>query len=204
MPGRAAPAAGPQQKHLYTSTRSSYSSSYSSGAMNSGVPSTLCGAVRDRSMVASPRSPIFTTPSAAGRGVRGGVGGGCGGRARAQRAALGACRSACGSACTLEQRQQQAGAQAGAQLLSSARPLRALTRAVDEDVVALEVAVDDGRAVAVQVHQAAQDLVGPPLHHLLVNVLVPLAVPAGGGRGRAGVRGGRGGAGAAQVGATLF
>ncbi len=39
--------------------------------------------------------------------------------------------------------------------------------------------MDDGRVVAVQVHQAAQNLVGPPLHHLLINVLVPLAVPAG-------------------------
>ena len=60
---------GPRAAHLYTSTRSSYSSSYSSGAMNSGVPSTLCGAVRERSMVASPRSPIFTTPSAGGAGA---------------------------------------------------------------------------------------------------------------------------------------
>lgn len=60
------------QTHLYTSTLSSYSSSYSSGAMNSGVPSTLCGAVRERSMVASPRSPIFTTPSAGGSSGGGG------------------------------------------------------------------------------------------------------------------------------------
>ena len=31
--------------------------------MNSGVPSTDCGAVLARSSVASPRSPILTTPS---------------------------------------------------------------------------------------------------------------------------------------------
>ena len=43
---------------LYTSTFSSYCSSYSSGAINSGVPSTLCGVVRPRQSVARPRSPI--------------------------------------------------------------------------------------------------------------------------------------------------
>ena len=49
--------------------------------------------------------------------------------------------------------------------------------AVDEDVVALEVAVDDRRRVAVQVHQAAQNLPGPPLEHLDVDrplVLLPV------------------------------
>lgn len=37
--------------------------------------------------------------------------------------------------------------------------------------------MDDGRAVAVQVNQAAQDLPRPALDHLLINVLVLLAVP---------------------------
>ena len=40
--------------------------------------------------------------------------------------------------------------------------------------------MDNGRVVAVQVHQAAQDLPGPALEHLIVYVLVPLAVPARG------------------------
>jgi len=38
--------------------------------------------------------------------------------------------------------------------------------AVDEDVVALEVAVDDRRGVAVQVDEAAEDLPGPALEDL--------------------------------------
>lgn len=38
--------------------------------------------------------------------------------------------------------------------------------------------MDDGRRVAVQVHQPAQDLPRPLLQHLLIDVLVPLAVPA--------------------------
>lgn len=43
--------------------------------------------------------------------------------------------------------------------------------------------MDDGRVVAVQVDQAAQNLPRPALHHLLINVLVPLAIP-GAGTGR--------------------
>lgn len=40
--------------------------------------------------------------------------------------------------------------------------------------------MDDGRLVRMQVHQALQNLPGPPLQHLLVNVLVLLAVPTAG------------------------
>ena len=50
--------------------------------------------------------------------------------------------------------------------------------AVNEDVVRLEVAVDDGRSVAVQVDEPAQNLPRPPLEDLGIDVLVPLAVPA--------------------------
>mmetsp|Transcript_3161 Transcript_3161/g.5420 ORF Transcript_3161/g.5420 Transcript_3161/m.5420 type:complete len:200 (-) Transcript_3161:417-1016(-) len=53
-----------QRPKLYTSTFSLYFSSYSSGAMNSGVPRTLCGVVRPRQSVARPRSPILMTPLA--------------------------------------------------------------------------------------------------------------------------------------------
>ena len=49
---------------------------------------------------------------------------------------------------------------------------------VDEHVVALQVAVDDGRRVAVEVDEAAQDLPRPPFEHFDVDVLVPLAVLA--------------------------
>ena len=42
----------------------------------------------------------------------------------------------------------------------------------------LQVAVDDGGRVAVQVHQAAQDLPSPPLQDLLIHLPVPLAVSA--------------------------
>lgn len=52
------------------------------------------------------------------------------------------------------------------------------TRAIYKDVVALEVAVDDGRVVCMQIHQSLQNLPCPPLEHLLVDVLVLLAVPA--------------------------
>ena len=38
--------------------------------------------------------------------------------------------------------------------------------------------MDDGRSMAVQVHEPAQNLPGPPLEDLGINVLVPLAVPA--------------------------
>lgn len=48
----------------YMSTFSSYLSSYSSGAMNSGVPITLRGADMPFSMVANPRSPILSSPAA--------------------------------------------------------------------------------------------------------------------------------------------
>lgn len=51
-------------------------------------------------------------------------------------------------------------------------------RAIDEDVVTFEVTVDDGRVVAVQIYQAAQNLPCPTLQHLVVDHLVPLAVPA--------------------------
>ena len=50
--------------------------------------------------------------------------------------------------------------------------------AVNEYVVGLEVAVDDGRSVAVQIDEPAQNLPGPPLEDLRIDVLVPLAVPA--------------------------
>lgn len=39
--------------------------------------------------------------------------------------------------------------------------------------------MDDGWVVAVQIDQAAQNLPRPALDHLLINVLVALAVPAG-------------------------
>jgi hypothetical protein len=38
--------------------------------------------------------------------------------------------------------------------------------------------VDDGWLMSMQVHQPLQDLPGPALEHLLINVLVLLAVPA--------------------------
>jgi hypothetical protein len=49
--------------------------------------------------------------------------------------------------------------------------------AVHEDVVTLEVPVDDGRIVAVQVQQAAEDLPAPMLHRPYVHPSVPLPVP---------------------------
>ena len=49
--------------------------------------------------------------------------------------------------------------------------------AVHEDVVTLEVPVDDGRIVAVQVQQAAEDLPAPVLHRPYVHPPVPLPVP---------------------------
>jgi hypothetical protein len=52
--------------------------------------------------------------------------------------------------------------------------------AVDQDVVTLEVPVNDGRVVCVQVQQALQDLECPALDGLLTDELVLLAVPAGG------------------------
>jgi hypothetical protein len=52
-------------------------------------------------------------------------------------------------------------------------------RAVDQDVVTLEVPVHDGWIVCVQVQQTLQDLKGPALDGLLTDELVLLAVPAG-------------------------
>jgi len=49
--------------------------------------------------------------------------------------------------------------------------------AVHEDVVTLEVPVDDGRIVAVQIQQAAEDLPAPVLHRPYVHPPVPLPVP---------------------------
>jgi len=49
--------------------------------------------------------------------------------------------------------------------------------AVHEDVVTLEVPVDDGRIVAVQIQQAAEDLPAPVLHRPYVHSPVPLPVP---------------------------
>jgi hypothetical protein len=49
--------------------------------------------------------------------------------------------------------------------------------AVHEDVVTLEVPVDDGRIVAMQVQQAAEDLPAPVLHRPYVHPPVPLPVP---------------------------
>jgi len=49
--------------------------------------------------------------------------------------------------------------------------------AVDKDVVAFQVPVDDRRRVPVEVHEPAEDLPGPPLEHLDVDrALVLLAV----------------------------
>jgi hypothetical protein len=52
------------------------------------------------------------------------------------------------------------------------------TRAVDQDVITLEVSVHDGWVVCVQVQQALQDLEGPALDGLLADELVLFAVPA--------------------------
>jgi len=49
--------------------------------------------------------------------------------------------------------------------------------AVHEDVVTLEVPVDDGWIVAVQIQQAAEDLPAPVLHRPYVHPPVPLPVP---------------------------
>lgn len=49
--------------------------------------------------------------------------------------------------------------------------------AVDKDIIALEVAVDNGRVVTVQVHQALQHLPGPALEDTLRDLLVLLTVP---------------------------
>lgn len=49
--------------------------------------------------------------------------------------------------------------------------------AVDKDIIALEVAVDNGRVVTVQVHQALQHLPGPALEDALRDLLVLLTVP---------------------------
>lgn len=49
--------------------------------------------------------------------------------------------------------------------------------AVHEDVVTLEVPVDDGRIVAVQVQQAAENLPAPVLHRPYVHPPVSLPVP---------------------------
>lgn len=49
--------------------------------------------------------------------------------------------------------------------------------AVHEDVVTLEVPVNDGRIMAVQVQQAAEDLPAPVLHRPYVHPSVPLPVP---------------------------
>ena len=49
--------------------------------------------------------------------------------------------------------------------------------AVHEDVVTLEVPVDDGRIVAVQIQQATEDLSAPVLHRPYVHPPVPLPVP---------------------------
>mmetsp|Transcript_17782 Transcript_17782/g.53545 ORF Transcript_17782/g.53545 Transcript_17782/m.53545 type:complete len:298 (+) Transcript_17782:4301-5194(+) len=54
--------------------------------------------------------------------------------------------------------------------------------AVDEYVVALQVAVNDGRAVAVQIHQPTQDLPCPAFQHIIINEFVPFAVLAQGAR----------------------
>lgn len=48
----------------------------------------------------------------------------------------------------------------------------------------LEISVNDGWVVAMQVHQALQNLPGPTLEHLLINVFVPLAVPGTGTQGQ--------------------
>jgi hypothetical protein len=48
---------------------------------------------------------------------------------------------------------------------------------VHEDVVTLEVPVDDGRIVAVEVQQAAEDLPAPVLHRPHVHPPVFLPVP---------------------------
>ena len=47
----------------------------------------------------------------------------------------------------------------------------------DEDVVALEVAVDDGRGAGVQEVEALEDLVAPPPQHLQVNFAQSSKVP---------------------------
>lgn len=69
-----------------------------------------------------------------------------------------------------------AGAQQGGetQVADLDHPLRT----IDEDVVTLEISVDNGRVVAVQVYQAAENLPSPALQNLVINNLVPLAVPA--------------------------
>lgn len=49
--------------------------------------------------------------------------------------------------------------------------------AVHEDVVTLEVPVNDGWIVAMEVQQAAEDLPAPVLHRPYVHPPVPLPVP---------------------------
>ena len=56
------------------------------------------------------------------------------------------------------------------------------SRAGDEDVVALEVAVDDGRGTRVQEVEALQDLTAPALQQLQLHLLEALQVPGTGNR----------------------
>jgi DUF1009 family protein len=49
--------------------------------------------------------------------------------------------------------------------------------AIDEDVVALEVTVDDGRVIAVEVDEGTEDLATPVLDGMQPHTLVLLPVP---------------------------
>jgi hypothetical protein len=120
-------------------------------------PSTDCGAVRARSSVARPRSPIFTMP----------------------------CAPLMKMLSHLQQQFTYVKGQRTKVLLIASTSTEVTTMIQDKcrviegcDRASLQVAVDNGRRVAVQVHQAAQDLPRPPLQHLLVDLPVPLAVPA--------------------------
>lgn len=51
-------------------------------------------------------------------------------------------------------------------------------RAIHKDVITLEIPVDDGGLMCMQIHKPLQDLPSPSFEHLLINALVLLAISA--------------------------
>ena len=49
--------------------------------------------------------------------------------------------------------------------------------AIDEDVVAFQIPVDDGWRVSMEIHQPAQNLPCPAFQDLPIHLLVPLSIP---------------------------
>ena len=158
-----------------------------------GAPSTLCGAVRARSIVARPKSPIFTTPSlplmkmlshcGAQVSARAGMGAPAWGSIdkpastrQAQHSSHPTKEYASGSHLEVSAGHRDSCQPGEGHSMSS---LAASCTGLDSRPHRHDCSpVANGRRVAVQIHQAAQDLPGPALQHLAVYLLVPLAVPA--------------------------